>query len=124
MYYKIMIWANVTKFGQNFIAPQIFLGWYGYGEDLCFSLLTKSTFFKPWVATQMWLAKAMSMGRESLYLQLLLAKRTITLDNLIATNRITVLLNCFSNFQTFIVKKTPCYIILSQAISHCLFISL
>ena len=28
---KIMIWANVTKFGQNFIAPQNFLGWYGYG---------------------------------------------------------------------------------------------
>ena len=25
------MWANVTKFGQNFIAPQIFLGWYGYG---------------------------------------------------------------------------------------------
>ena len=25
-----MIWANVTKFGQNFIAPQNFLGWYGY----------------------------------------------------------------------------------------------
>ena len=25
-----MIWANVTKFWQNFIAPQIFLGWYGY----------------------------------------------------------------------------------------------
>ena len=25
MYYKIMIWANVTKFGQNFMAPQIFL---------------------------------------------------------------------------------------------------
>ena len=26
-----MIWANVTKFGQNVIAPpQIFLGWYGY----------------------------------------------------------------------------------------------
>ena len=31
MYHKIMIRANVTKFGQNFIAPQIFLGWYGYG---------------------------------------------------------------------------------------------
>ena len=26
-----MIWANVTKFGQNFIAPQIVLAWYGYG---------------------------------------------------------------------------------------------
>ena len=25
MCYKIMIWANVTKFGQNFIAPHIFL---------------------------------------------------------------------------------------------------
>ena len=37
-------------------------------------------------------------GRESLYLQLLLAKRTISLDNLIATNRITALLNCVSNF--------------------------
>ena len=24
MYYKIIIWENVTKFGQNFIAPQIF----------------------------------------------------------------------------------------------------
>ena len=32
MYYKIIIWANVTKFGQNFIDPQIFLGWYGYGD--------------------------------------------------------------------------------------------
>ena len=32
MYSKIMIWANVTKFGQNFIAPQNFLGWYGYGN--------------------------------------------------------------------------------------------
>ena len=28
-----MIWANVTKFGQNFIAPQTFLGWYGYASD-------------------------------------------------------------------------------------------
>ena len=26
MYYKIMIWANVTKFGQNFIAPPKFFG--------------------------------------------------------------------------------------------------
>ena len=26
-----MIWANITKFGKNFIAPQNFLGWYGYG---------------------------------------------------------------------------------------------
>ena len=46
----------------------------------------------------MWVAKTMPMGRESLYLQLLLAKRTISLDNLIATNRITALLNCVSNF--------------------------
>ena len=30
MYYKIIIWANVTKFGQNFTAPPIFLGWYAY----------------------------------------------------------------------------------------------
>ena len=33
MYSKIMIWANVTKFGQNFIAPQNFLGWYGYDRE-------------------------------------------------------------------------------------------
>ena len=26
MYYKIMIWENVTKFGQNFIAPPKFFG--------------------------------------------------------------------------------------------------
>ena len=26
MYSKIMIWANVTKFGQNFIAPPKFFG--------------------------------------------------------------------------------------------------
>ena len=31
MYHKIIIWENVTKFGQNLIAPQNFLGWYGYG---------------------------------------------------------------------------------------------
>ena len=28
-----MIWANVTKFRQNFIVPQIFLGWYSYGSN-------------------------------------------------------------------------------------------
>ena len=33
-----MIWANVTKFGQNFITPQIFLGWYG--------CVNRKTFFK------------------------------------------------------------------------------
>ena len=27
-----MIWANATRFGQNFIAPQIILGWYAYGQ--------------------------------------------------------------------------------------------
>ena len=26
-----MIWENVTQFEQNFIAPQIFFGWYAYG---------------------------------------------------------------------------------------------
>ena len=57
-----------------------------------------SAFLKLWVATQMWVANTMRMGRESLYLQLLLAKRTISLDNSIATNRITALLHCVSNF--------------------------
>ena len=28
-----MIWANVTKFGRNFIAPQNFLGWYAYAGE-------------------------------------------------------------------------------------------
>ena len=28
-----MIWENVTRFGQNFIAPPIFLGWYAYALD-------------------------------------------------------------------------------------------
>ena len=37
-------------------------------------------FLKPWVATQMWVAKTTRMGRESLYLQLLLAICTISLD--------------------------------------------
>ena len=46
----------------------------------------------------MWVAKTMWMGRERLYLQLLLAKRTISLDNLIVTNRITALLYCVSDF--------------------------
>ena len=32
MYHKIMIWANVAKFGQNFIAPQIF--WAGTAMTL------------------------------------------------------------------------------------------
>ena len=34
-----MIWANVTKFGQNFIAPQNFLGWYGYERYYCKTVL-------------------------------------------------------------------------------------
>ena len=45
-----------------------------------------------------WVTKIMRIVREKLYLQLLLAKRTISLDNLIATHRITALLNCVSNF--------------------------
>ena len=70
----------------------------------------KPAFLKTWVATQMWIAKTMRMSRESLYLQLLSAKCTISLDKLITTNRITALLNCVSNFLT----KTSCYIMLSQ----------
>ena len=60
--------------------------------------LLKSAFLKLWVGTQMWAAKAMRIGHESLYVQLLLAKGTISLDNLIATNTITAFLNCVSNF--------------------------
>ena len=32
IYWKIRIWANVTKFGQNFIAPKFF--WAGTGMPL------------------------------------------------------------------------------------------
>ena len=37
MYYKFMIWENVTKFGQNFIAPKFFwagtaMQWWILGE--------------------------------------------------------------------------------------------
>ena len=44
-----MIWANVTKFGQNFIAPQNFLGWYGNEQspyvNVPFILLTSGKKF-------------------------------------------------------------------------------
>ena len=53
----------------------------------------------------MWVAKTMRMGRESLYPQLLLAKRTISLDNLIATNRIAALLNGLVTFRRLYSKK-------------------
>ena len=39
MYSKIMIWANVTKFGQNFIAPPKFFGL----VRLCLKLLARSS---------------------------------------------------------------------------------
>ena len=46
-----MIWANVTKFGQNFIAPQIFLGWYGHAFDVIESCVffDFATDFLQWV---------------------------------------------------------------------------
>ena len=54
---KIMIWANVTKFGQNFIAPQVFLAgtpmvWHKYSPEVleasspCLSVLRFFVFLR------------------------------------------------------------------------------